>query len=362
MLRIISLSIFAFLLLLQGRAQSINHVDINWSGPTAILDSLGKLKNVLNFGGASHDSKNGYLPVFSQRIDGNVTEFSILNPIYASLSVAEQKLLAGHPEISQKTTIEVGHQYGKPISFISFIPLKYNNGIPEKLISFDFSYTTENTPSIHRLSRTSSIATSSMLSSGIWHKISIQSSGVFKIDYSFLQNMGINPASIDPRQIRILGNGGGMLPQANSIARIDDLAEDSILVFGEADGVFDAGDYILFYGKGPDTWTYNSGSKIFTQNKNLYSDKAYYFLTIGPGNGKRIGTQGDAGPQDQVLTSFDDRFFHESDNENIIVSGREWYGEIFSGNEDMIFDQFIGISNISSGSTLKLTTKFMAYA
>lgn len=40
-----------------------------------------------------------------------------------------------------------------------------------------------------------------------------------------------------------------MLPESNSVSRIDDLAENAIYVHGESDGVFDEGDYILFMAK-----------------------------------------------------------------------------------------------------------------
>ncbi|HXA01446.1 MAG TPA: type IX secretion system sortase PorU, partial [Cytophagaceae bacterium] len=359
MLRVISLSILFFSLLPEGKGQNINHLNLSWTTPVTILDSLGKVKTVLHFGDATYNPQNGYLPVFTYQINGNVTSFSIQNPVYAVLTDAEQKLINGE-SINQETSISIGYKYGKPISFISFIPLKLNMGGMEKLVSFDYTYTTENIPAL-RLARTQASVTSSVLSSGTWYKISIKNNAVFKMDYIFLQSMGINPASIDPRQIKIYGNGGGMLPQANSTARLDDLTEDSIFVYGEGDGKFDAGDYILFYGQGPDTWAYDKINKIFMQSKNLYSDKAFYFVTIGPGKGKRIQTQGDAGLATQpVLTSFDDRSFHEPENENVIKSGREWYGDIFSSSGSIIYDQFKNITNITSNSTVKITARLMA--
>jgi hypothetical protein len=360
MLRVISLSILFFSLLPEGNGQSISHINLNWSTPITILDSLGKAKTVLNFGEAIYNPKTGYLPTFSHQINGNVTAFSIQNPVYAPLTDAEQKLMSGVDNINQETSIGIGYHYGKPISIISFIPLKLNMGSLEKLISFDYTFITENTVG-YRLAATQAGATSSVLSSGTWYKISLKNNGVFKIDYSFLQSMGINPASIDPRQIKIYGNGGGMLPQANNAARLDDLTENPIFVYGESDSMFNATDYILFYGQGPDTWTYDKTNKIFMQNKNLYSDKAFYFVTIGPGKGKRIQTQGDAGPPTQpALSSFDDRFFHEPENLNLVISGREWFGDIFTSNQSSDFNQFAGITGITPGSTIKITSRLMA--
>ncbi len=44
-----------------------------------------------------------------------------------------------------------------------------------------------------------------------------------------MKNMGLDVDNIDPRKIRLYGNGGGQLPFANSAPRCDDLQENSIL-------------------------------------------------------------------------------------------------------------------------------------
>ncbi|MBL4904485.1 MAG: hypothetical protein JKZ00_00285, partial [Flavobacteriaceae bacterium] len=55
----------------------------------------------------------------------------------------------------------------------------------------------------------------SVLSKGDWYKFSVDTTGVFRIDRALLQKMGINTSNIDPRNIRIYGNGGAMLAQRN---------------------------------------------------------------------------------------------------------------------------------------------------
>ena len=75
--------------------------------------------------------------------------------------------------------------------------------------------------------------------------------------------MGIDVDNIDPRNIRLYGNGGGMLPMLNSTFRYDDLAEDPIQVNGEQDGKVDPSDFVLFYGEGPHVADYNSTDKHF---------------------------------------------------------------------------------------------------
>jgi hypothetical protein len=67
-----------------------------------------------------------------------------------------------------------------------------------------------------------------------------------------------------------------MLSENNNISRPDDLAENAILVVDGGDGVLN----------GTDQWIKDSINKRFTHKKNLYSDRAYYYLMLG-GNGKR---------------------------------------------------------------------------
>ncbi len=105
-----------------------------------------------------------------------------------------------------------------------------------------------------------------MLSTGDWYKIRVEESGIYKISYNDLQNYGIDPSSIDPRNIRIYGNGGGMFPETTSDFRYDDLQENAIEVVGENDGVFNEEDYILFYGISPHVWEEVLGFFIYYIN------------------------------------------------------------------------------------------------
>ena len=94
-----------------------------------------------------------------------------------------------------------------------------------------------------------------------------------------MQSCGIQTAGLNPQHIHIYGNGDGRLPELNSTPRTDDLAKNAIYVFGEGDGSFDSGDYILFYGWGPHRW-YANGTAEFEQYRNLYTDDSYYFINI----------------------------------------------------------------------------------
>ena len=169
----------------------------------------------------------------------------------------------------------------------------------------------------------------SVLASGTWYKIAAKDAGVYKIDVAFLSSLGINTAGLNSGSIRLFGNGGGMLPEANSTPRLDDLEENAIMVVDGGDGVLNGADYILFFSSGPDVWLKDSVNKRFTHKKNLYSDKVYYYLSIG-GTGKRISIDQNNFIPNISVTSSDDRLFHELDTVNFLSSGKEWFGEEFS--------------------------------
>lgn len=168
----------------------------------------------------------------------------------------------------------------------------------------------------------------SVLTSGNWYKLSTTNEGVYKISYSDLQSYGINPVGIDPRNIKLYGNGGGMLPEANNAPKINDLQEIAIQIVGENDGVFDPTDYILFYGQATDKWTYDYSTQKFSHTKNSYSNTVNYFITVGNSTGKRIAYQNSSTATITNTTNkFDKLIFHELDSINLIQSGRKWFGE-----------------------------------
>ena len=172
--------------------------------------------------------------------------------------------------------------------------------------------------------------TSSVLASGNWYKVSVQKDGVYKITHTNLSDLGINTSNLSCDKIRIFGNGGGMLPKLNSDFRHDGLQENTIsVVDNNNNGIFESGDYILFYGQSPDRWNYNETDGRYHHQKNIFSRKTYYFITTDLGSGgKRISIQNTQN-FDVSVTEFDDYVFHEQDLENFIKSGAQWYGEKF---------------------------------
>lgn len=196
----------------------------------------------------------------------------------------------------------------------------------------------------------------SVLSEGTWHKFSVSKTGVYKIDANFLRSLGISIANINPKNIKIYGNGGQMLPELVSQNTSVFLKENAIYVKGEGDGVFNNSDYILFYAKGSDHWVVNSAEQTASHRKNIYNEKAYYFLTIGKTEGKRIKNRAlVTGGSSKIITSFNDFVFHEKDLINLFALGREWFGEDLSVNNTQSIQ--INYPNASISEPLKIKVR-----
>jgi hypothetical protein len=169
----------------------------------------------------------------------------------------------------------------------------------------------------------------SVLASGSWYKIAVKQEGVYKVDLTLLNGLGISGSSFSSASIRLYGNGGAMLDENNASFRPDDLFENPIEVVDGGDGQFNGSDYFLFYAPGPQRWVKDSVNQSFRHRKNLYADTAFYYITIG-GNGRRLPLQNVPGTPNSTVTSFNERYFYENDLINMLNSGKEWYGEEFT--------------------------------
>lgn len=163
-------------------------------------------------------------------------------------------------------------------------------------------------------------ATHSILSSGTWYKLAVTQQGIYKIDLPLLNSMGITASSLKNAGIRLYGTGGQMLPEDNSSPRPDDLPEVALLP---------GDDYLLFYAPGPHSWSYQGG--MYSHTFNLYSDTAWYFLTVNPGAAGKTITMDNSEPAAGVtVNTFDYHNFYETDSLNLLQSGKEWWGTLFN--------------------------------
>ena len=169
----------------------------------------------------------------------------------------------------------------------------------------------------------------SVFSNGNWYKITTNQEGVYKLKYSDFIALGISVIDIQTNAIKLYGNGGGMLPRLNSDFRHSDLTENAIKVQDyNNNGLFENGDYILFYGMSANVWNFNENTNLFEFETHLFSDEVNYFLTIDNQSvGKRVDEKIFLQNPSQTITSFSAYAVHEEELENLISSGSKWFGE-----------------------------------
>lgn len=299
---------------------------------------------LINFDYSSFDNQRyPHLPLYTENINvpfaGNYSA-KIINAVYEN--VAPSEIFPGQiesiPFEHEINTgfIELNNEYIVRIDFLPLIKDPNSEQI-KKLISFSLKLTlVEELPYFahdHSTAFNKRETTESVLANGKWYKIGVSNSGIYKLDYDFLESLGMNLSGVNPEYISIYGNGGGMLPELNTAFRHEDMQEIAIFVKGEANGTFDKNDYILFYAEGPTKWSFSNNR--FKHQIHYYSDTTYYFITASKGKGKRINSVSSLNNEaDLVVTSFDELLFHEKDLFNdakrAVKSGREWYGEEFN--------------------------------
>jgi hypothetical protein len=176
-------------------------------------------------------------------------------------------------------------------------------------------------------------ASASVLGSGQWIKFGVTEAGIYRLDYSRIRSMGIT----DPGSAVLYGNNRGQLSFYNDGSAPDDLKKIAVHVETGSDGIFNEGDYLLFYAEGTHRWVYDGSDGSYRFVRHFYSDTAWYFMTSEPGGLLRVVTE--TAPTETVNRSSlatDVTFRHEIEAVNLIRSGREWYQQVVPGKENDI--------------------------
>ena len=140
---------------------------------------------------------------------------------------------------------------------------------------------------------------------------------------SFLKSLGIDVNNLDPRKLKIFGNGGKVMPLKNSTPYPEDISELAIEVVGEQDGSFDNDDYVLFYAQSDQEWSDEYDSYL-----NVYTNNTYYFVQIDNQNGKRIQPyQAPSGTPIEYYFHYRAEKFYEKDKTIFTYMGRKVFDE-----------------------------------
>ena len=292
---------------------------------------------LLKFKGALYDDAQPGLPVFLTEIsvdknDGRISiEEVISEPI--SWNYWQEKEQEKFNDIQLSASVEKeGNNY---FAKIILIPLFKKSGQWHKITSARIVFLPFN--KAESILRNTNFKQESVLKTGNIFQLSIPQKGVYQIKTDFIRSqLKLDPATIDPKQIKLYAGQSGMLPFAVNIPNIDDLEEIPIKVFGEDDGKWDPNDYIVFYAEGANTWTEDIEKQSFTFQNNFYSNTQFLYLILSPQNGKRIINQKNQTESPQFSKESDQYNVFEEEKINLLEawesaegSGNEWYGDLF---------------------------------
>ena len=321
-----SIILLLFSTVIFGQQKQFN---INWNG-TEVLETAAVKIEVPAFD-ADHFSYNqdkGLTFFAVWESNGTSIEQSSIqlsNVVYSTILASDLKdLNTDLIPLSVEYKLYNTNARGKRSHYFEMSPIINDRGVYKKVESFTLIYSSASARLTNSVMTTNEI-THSVLSTGEWYRFYIEESGVFKLTKSFLSGLGINTNSVDPRSIKLFGNGGRMLPFSNAENYPFDVVENAIKFVGEDDGIIDNGDFILFYGEGPTTYSAESET-----NLNLYTDKTYYYINVGSGNGKRIQSMPVIDQSADIeIDTFQDYQFYEVDETNLGSIGRRWFGDEF---------------------------------
>ena len=223
------------------------------------------------------------------------------------------------------------------------------NGKLEKLVAFKIVIDDSGKDSRVSLKATPlATKTMSILNSGNWVKISVDKCGIYKMTFSELESSGLKNLS----NISVWGNGGKKLPYMNNEISPDDLQPIPLYIEKGSDGIFNSGDYILFYAEGPRTMQYSSLVDMWTIEQHPYTNKTHYFLTTDQPQNIIAMLPEPSHPVTNIASGYDAVVLFEQNDTNLVKSGREWFGETFDLTTTRAYNTTL--SNPEPGSTLKV--------
>lgn len=340
---------------------------LDWKNPVEYSpenkDGSYQTRTLLFFEQAIYPASNNSLPAFSERFPatnyntGFIPVVELKNIEFESVPDKEIPFLKNLSTSQIQVSAFLQTERKVPYVRFEFTPFRknMNNGKYERMVSFEpsVSWIADTTKNITSL-KSHIYKSQSSLANGKWQKIAVNKSGVHKISFDKLIEFGF----ADPENIRVFGNGGKQLPYDSSHERPDDLIENPIYIYKGADGIFNSGDYILFYAKGTVHWQYDNDYQMFVHRLHLYSDEAYYFLTDTQGSALRIPNVSSSGATaSHRVSTYDYYYYQEKDLINMLGSGRLWAWKQYLNDNRFLFD--ISVENRVPGAKLELLSSLL---
>jgi len=341
--------------------------EINWEEKlfTSALNPDLEIK-YSSFTNATFDKYNPQLPRYTHnlKLDGTGTLDIKITPLKTSSIEIDPSKNMHDISSNYEATYNITNARERYQGNISVLPIRRSKTGYEKLDQFvlEIKYI----PSYTSILRDPELTTSSILREGTFFKIAINEDGVYKIDGKFLaDNFDIDLQGINSSDLQLYGNIGGRLPKANAEKQPDDLSEIPLLM--NAGDSFGSNDFFTFYAEGADRWSYDNTTQQYSNQKNVYDNNNYVFLRIDGANGKRIQQVSSNDSPTYESDEFDFLQIYEDDRTNLLGAngstegtGKEWYGDYFSQENERNYSDKFDITDINTDEEARIKMKFAA--
>ncbi|MGY6560578.1 MAG: type IX secretion system sortase PorU [Luteibaculaceae bacterium] len=350
-----------FTALLSAQANRNNEITLKWNDPIVVPINETEKITLLSFENATYDIEISNVPFFNFKIPVSNENIELFIQTYNTENLTTAERGAAIDKSILKTELEleykISSERGAYFAVGSFMGAVLDGSAVKKITTVTIGTRQGTAKRGSGVSRSGGFydnaPTVSAMASGQWYKLAIGETGVYRIDFNYLQSIGVNTTNLATSSINIYGNGMGMLPFRNAVPRPDDIQANAIFVNDGGDGIFGPGDFILFYAVGPNRWRYLENTQEFNRSLNQFTDESNYFLVINSGSPKRLQSRSEPVALPSVtFTEFQDYGIHEVDLINVGRTGQIFLGEEF----DLVLTRNFNISfpNIVPGSEVKL--------
>ena len=165
----------------------------------------------------------------------------------------------------------------------------------------------------------------SLFSKGKWIKIEASATGIHKINFSWLKNIGFS----HPESVRIFGSRNERISLPTSASDENSPVQIPAMRITDSGG----NDFYLFYVQGPVNWNFDQIAGQYRPVINQAArGKSWYFLTEDSGIALPFPTgQQPAGTTIVKVTDFDDFAFWGEEKISLLESGTRWFTSLLNG-------------------------------
>lgn len=361
--------IFLFFLLFLGQSKSLIaqgkiriNIPINWSNEENSKNNETSIFPPL-FEGAQY-SDNNPIPKLVHKIKIPKSDLANVSILDINKAELQKKLFDPTWHVPNQIDIHTAIEKEKNNYYLNLIfpPIILENSQYFKITGINIEIKLDSYQITEK--RDAEFADISNLADGNIFKFAVEESGIHKITYEQLSNIEGFPLDFNPNNLQLFGNPGGPNPEAIKDPRYDDLIENAIFISGSDDGTFDNGDYIIFYGHGPDHKMVNEVGEII-HKENIYDDHNYYFLKIGEAPGLRVKTRENTNQNVEKSTISDESIRYEKDYYNLLNdfestqgSGQLWFSEKYSSGNNQDFSSFFKDENLNTSYPVNFQYQF----